>query len=129
MTREMILEYCREQYGTEAEYPWMDTPDAGVLRHGATKKWYGVFMTVPCDRLGREGTALLDVLDIKGDPDDIVHIRELPGFAPAYHMNKKHWLSIILGEVTDEEIVYRLIDKSYALIAPKEKKHGRKKQG
>lgn len=129
MTREMILAYCREQYGTEAEYLWMDTPDAGVLRHGATKKWYGVLMTVPCDRLGREGTALLDVLDVKGDPDDIVHIRELPGFAPAYHMNKKHWLSILLGEVTDEEMVYRLIDKSYALIAPKEKKHGRKKQG
>ena len=127
MTRETILNYCRDQYGTEVEYLWMDTPDAGVLRHRANQKWYGVFMTVPRSRLGREGAAPLDILDIKGDPEDIVHIRELPGFAPAYHMNKKHWLTIILEEIADEETVFRLIDKSYALIAPKEKRHGRKK--
>lgn len=129
MTRDEIFDYCQNQYGTEPEYLWMETPDAAVLRHRDNQKWYGILMTVSSGRLGRKGTAPLDILDIKGDPDDIVHIREMAGFAPAYHMNKKHWLTVILAEVTDKETVCRLIDRSYALTAPKEKRHGRKKQG
>lgn len=125
MTREEIFDYCRDNYGTEPEYLWMDTPDAAVLRHAANQKWYGVFLTVTADKLGRNSHEPLDLLDIKGDPDDIVHLREMAGFAPAYHMNKKHWLTVILPEVPDKEMVFRLIDKSYALIAPKRRKsHG-----
>ena len=37
------------------------------------------------------------------------------GFAPAYHMNKKHWLTILLnGSVNDDEI-YNLLDMSYEM--------------
>lgn len=122
MTREDVLDYCKNQYGTEAEYLWADTPDAAALRHRDNAKWYGVFLTVEAKKLGREKDGVLDILDIKGNPDDIVHIREMPGFAPAYHMNKKHWLTIILEEIQDAEVVYRLIDKSYDLTAPKRRK-------
>ena len=38
---------------------------------------------------------------------------------PAYHMNKLHWVSIILdGSMSDEEI-RRLVHDSYRLTAPK----------
>ena len=131
MTREQILTYCSEQYGTEPEYPWADTPLACVLRHSECPKWYGLVMEITADRLGRSSHERMDVLNIKGDPDDIVHIREMPGFAPAYHMNKKHWLTVILPEISDPEVVFRLLDKSYLLTGKlpkrKEKPHGSKK--
>ena len=128
MTREEIICYCRDNYVTEPEYPWGDLPDAGVLRHRDNAKWYGIFMRVPADRLGRASHETLDLLDIKGEPDEIVHIREMPGFAPAYHMNKKHWLTVILPEMTDPEVVFRLIDRSYEMTAPKRRKsNGSKK--
>ena len=125
MTREDIIAYCRDQYGTEPEYPWDHLTDACVLRHRDNAKWYGIFMNVSADKLGRKTHELLDLLDIKGDPDEIVHIREMQGFAPAYHMNKKHWLTVILSEVTDPAVVYALLDKSYDMTAPKRRKpHG-----
>lgn len=125
MTREEILDYCRNQYGTEPEYPWADTPLAAVLRHRDNAKWYGLLMDVRGDRVGRGSSDSIDILNIKGDPEEIVHIREMPGFAPAYHMNKKHWLTVILPEIEQPEVVFRLLDKSYDMTAPKRRKpHG-----
>lgn len=122
MTRREVLDYCRDNYGTEPEYPWEDTPRAAVLRHRDNAKWYGLIMDISGDKVGKNSKDVLDVLNIKGDPDDIVHIREMPGFAPAYHMNKKHWLTVILPEITDPEVVFHLLDKSYELTAPKRRK-------
>ena len=42
-----------------------------------------------------------------------------PAVVPAYHMNKQHWISVILdGSMTEEE-VFRLICDSHALTAPR----------
>lgn len=38
---------------------------------------------------------------------------------PAYHMNKRHWISIILDGSMSEEQVFQLIAESYALTLPK----------
>ena len=44
-----------------------------------------------------------------------------PAVVPAYHMNKLHWISIILdGSMTDDDILH-LIDDSYNLTAPKKR--------
>lgn len=128
MTRDDIFQYCRDQYGTEPEYPWADTPLAAVLRHRDNAKWYGLIMDVTADKVGGRTHEVIDILNIKGNPDDIVHIREMPGFAPAYHMNKQHWLTVILPEIRDPQVVFRLLDKSYDLTAPKRRaKHGSEK--
>lgn len=48
--------------------------------------------------------------------------RTFPSVVPAYHMNKKHWISVILdGSMTNGEVM-RLIEDSYALTAPKRRK-------
>lgn len=38
---------------------------------------------------------------------------------PAYHMNKRHWVSIILDGSMTEEQVFQLIAESHALTQPK----------
>ncbi|MBP0972358.1 MAG: MmcQ/YjbR family DNA-binding protein [Oscillospiraceae bacterium] len=130
MTRQEVLTYCHDQYGTEPEYPWGDSPLAGVLRHRENPKWYGLVMDITADKVGIRSQQHIDVLNLKGDPDEIVHLREIPGFAPAYHMNKKHWFTVILPEIEDVEVVYHLIDKSYLLTGKfpkrKEKSDGTK---
>lgn len=128
MTHEEVLNYCRDQYGTDPEYPWMDTPLAAVLRHRGNAKWYGLVMNVSADKVGGRAGKTVAILNLKGNPDEIVHIREMPGFAPAYHMNKKHWLTVILSEIKDAEVVFRLIDKSYDLTAPKRRKYNGRTQ-
>ena len=119
MTRQALLDYCREQYGTEPEYLWADTPHAAVLRHRDNTKWYGLVMEVTGDRVGLAADQRVDILNVKDIPDEIVHICDMPGFAPAYHMNKRHWLTVILPAFSDPAVVFRLLDRSYDLTAPK----------
>lgn len=122
MTIEEIFGYCRDNYGTEPEYPWDTLPQACVLRHRDNAKWYGILMDVDHTKVGGKTHEPVPVLNIKGNPDDIIHLREMEGFAPAYHMNKKHWLSVVLPDVPDAQVVFRLLDKSYDLTAPKQRK-------
>ena len=43
----------------------------------------------------------------------IKELINIDGFYKAYHMNKKSWISIILDNTLDNEIIYSLIDQSY----------------
>ena len=56
-------------------------------------------------------------LNLKCDPVKAEILRELyPAIQPGYHMNKRHWNTIILdGSIADEEIL-AMIDDSYALV-------------
>lgn len=44
---------------------------------------------------------------------------EQTGFAPAYHMNKKHWLTILLNGSIDDDEIYNLLDMSYEMTKGK----------
>ncbi len=57
-------------------------------------------------------------VNLKCDPDEALLLRQLyPGAViPGYHMNKRHWNTVILdGRVPDQE-VEAMIDDSYALV-------------
>lgn len=63
------------------------------------------------------------LLNLKCDPDHAMELRDIfPEVTPAYHMNKRHWNSILIeGDLPDGEI-QRLIDHSYGLVVKKMKK-------
>ena len=44
MTREELFQWVKQEYGTEAEYPWKDSN--AVLRRADNNKWYGVILSV-----------------------------------------------------------------------------------
>ena len=115
MTREQIEKHAKEKFGTQPEHLWLKYPQTEVFRRSGSKKWYGIIMDIPQSKVGLDGDDVIDVLVIKGDPYDIVHLCRMEGFAPAYHMNKKHWFSVILCNASDEGLVYSLIDRSYEL--------------
>ena len=114
MTRGQILQYVKEKYGTVSEHLWLKYPDYEVLRHENEGKWYGIIMDIPKSKIGRQGNDVIDILVLKGKPEDVIHICDMEGFAPAYHMNKKHWFTVVLDEVEDS-VVCGLTDKSYEL--------------
>ena len=65
-------------------------------------------------------------INLKCDPAYALELREkYPSVIPGYHMNKKHWNTIILdGSVPDRE-VFKWIDHSYDLISGKHKSDSR----
>ena len=122
MTREKLLQYVRDAWGTEPEYPWMDDPASAVLRHSLGKKWYGLVMTLPKKTLGLPGEGSVDVLNLKLDPALVYILREQLGYLPAWHMNKTHWLTVLLDGSVPAERVVDLLAQSYDLTKKKMKK-------
>ena len=101
MNKEEIFEYVQKQYGTVPEYLWSKLPDSAILRH-KNGKWYAVIMTVEKSKLGLEGNDLVDIMDVKCDPEMTSMIIQTYGFLPGYHMNKQHWITILLdGSVSE----------------------------
>lgn len=120
MNREQLLDWVRTQYGTQPEYLWPDSPDSAVLR-GGNGKWYGIFMRVSRARLGLSGPGDADILNVKCDPALVDALRTQPGFLPAYHMNKRHWISILLDGTVPEEDLLDLLSASHRITIPKNK--------
>ncbi len=114
MTRNELIAYAREQYGTEPEYLWESAPDTFVLRHTGGRKWYAVVMDVQRARLGLDGEGVVDVLDVKCGPLLSGSYLGKPGVVPAYHMNKTHWLGVLLDGSAADETVQELLEISYA---------------
>lgn len=112
-SREMILQYAKERYGTEPEYLWAKFPNYAVLRQRELGKWYAVIMDVPGKKLGLDTAAHVDILDIKCDPLLIGSLRESRGFLPAYHMNKDKWIALLLDGSVPQDQVLKLLDLSY----------------
>jgi predicted DNA-binding protein (MmcQ/YjbR family) len=72
-------------------------------------------MNVSRVKLGLKGEGEADVLDIKCHPAKVEDLKTKPGFRPAYHMNKEHWLTVIFDGSVSKEEVFALLDESYDL--------------
>lgn len=111
--RAEVLRYCRETYGTEADYPFQDS-NAQVVRK-PSGKWYGLLMTIPMEKLDPRKKGDVDVLNLKATPARIAAPDGQFVF-PAWHMNRKYWISVLLDSNIPEELLHTLIDESYHLV-------------
>lgn len=121
--REAVFEYINKKYGTSPEYPWSRYDDNAVFRHSDNRKWFALVMNVHREKLGLSGAGAVDVVNLK--IDDMVFkdiLVRVEGIFPAYHMNKKHWISVLLDGTVEKDQVYDLIDVSFAATASKKKK-------
>ena len=82
-------------------------------------KWYALMMEVPLQKLGVASQANALVLNVKIHPEDKERLIATDGIFEAYHMNKKHWISVILDKRVADDTVKSLIDLSFELTAVK----------
>ena len=112
-----IMAQVQEKYGNQLEYLWEKSPDTAVLRHEGNQKWYAVVMRIPWDKLekGREG--LVEAVNLKHD--QVADLLSQKGIYPAFHMNKRYWLSLALDDSLQDEEALELIEKSWNLTVKK----------
>ena len=125
MTRQELIDTVAERFSVEPDFPWGTMEDGYVFRHRDSRKWFGVGMTVPYDRLGLAREGSVDIVDVKSGPLLQGSYLVLPGILPGYHMNKTHWLTILLDGTADDEAIRELLDISYELT----KTRGHKNRG
>ncbi len=59
-------------------------------------------------------------VNLKCDPLKAVELREqFPAVIPGWHMNKKHWNTVLLDGSIPDEMIFRWIDDSYELVVAK----------
>ncbi len=110
-----VLKYVKSRYGTEPEFLWARFPDNAILRHRGNQKWYAALLIVSKRKLGIGGNEPVDILDVKCDPVLIDQLVDRKRIFPGYHMNKAHWITVLLdGSVADKDI-YALVDQSYEM--------------
>ena len=112
-----IMAQVQEKYGNQLEYLWEKSPDTAVLRHEGNQKWYAVVMRIPWNKLekGREG--LVEAVNLKHD--QVADLLSKKGIYPAFHMNKRYWLSLALDDSLQDEEVLELIERSWKLTVKK----------
>ena len=120
--RDKVLKWALDTYGSTPESLWAKTPDDVVLRHQSNKKWYAILMKVRRSVLGLDGDDIIDIINVKCDTLEIDFLSQQQGFFKGYHMNKNHWLTILLDGSVELETVCGLIEQSFDMTAPKLKK-------
>ena len=107
-----ICSFLYETYGDTPEFLWPNIPSYAAFRLKGTKKWYAVMGAVPRNKVDPAGEAAsVEVVNVKADGGEIQEILSAKGYYPAFHMNKKCWVSIILDDtLSDGEIRGRIAD-------------------
>lgn len=106
MTRKELEKYLLEKPHTRADFPFGDQVAVYKTKIGDDEKMFAlVTEKEPIN------------LSLKCDPELSRTLRDkYESVMPGYHLNKKHWNTIILsGQLEDQEI-FDLINLSYQLV-------------
>ena len=103
MYLEDLREYCLSKKGVEEGLPFGED----ILVFKVLNKIFALTSIASGDRV-----------NLKCDPDYALELREqFMEIQPGFHMNKKHWNTVILNGSLDERLVLKLVDHSYELVA------------
>ena len=109
-----IIAYVRKAYGSAFEYLWKKFPDNAIVRRSDNKKWYAALLTVSRNKLGFESDEIVEIIDLRMKPEEVEKIDKVR-ILPGYHMNKKHWVTVVLDGTVSFDDICALIDESYVL--------------
>ena len=128
MTKQSFLEYCLNTYGTAPDYPFDDWMESAVLRHADNRKWYAIVMRVSRRKFGLDGDEVIDVVNLKLPTEIFGSFGAADGVYPAYHMNKLHWISVLLPDALGD-IIQFLLNVSYEATKSKKNSKNRRNYG
>ncbi|MDE6869427.1 MAG: MmcQ/YjbR family DNA-binding protein, partial [Clostridia bacterium] len=80
---------------------------------------YGLILIVPKSKLGIDSEEKVEIIDLRVSPREVGNLIDNKRYFPAYHMNKKSWITICLDGSMEIGEIYRRIDDSYVLALKK----------
>lgn len=115
ITSKKVIKYIKSNYNDELEFLWKKSPNNAIVRRKDSAKWYAVFMTISKNKLGFASNKIVEILNLHLKPPKAEELIMTGKYFPAYHMNKNHWISVLLDENTDYAELCKLVDESYTL--------------
>ena len=120
MTKQSFLKYCLSAYGTSPDYPFDDLFETAILRHSNNRKWYAAVMKVSRRKFGLDSDEVVEVVNLKLPTEMFGSFGTSDGVYPAYHMNKLHWISVLLPDASDDVVKF-LVNASFEATKPQKK--------
>ena len=124
MTKQQFLSYCLNTYGTSPDYPFDEDFETAVFRHSDNRKWFALSMQVSRRKFGLDSDEVIDVLNLKLPTEMFGSFGAADGVYPAYHMNKLHWISVLLPDAPND-VVQFLLNVSFEATKSKIKQRKR----
>lgn len=121
-----INHLIQEKYHVAVSFPFTKYPHIGAWYHPENHKWFALAQNV--DRslfLSEKGEC--EIINVKIREDRMADLLERNGIFRAYHMSKKSWISILLDETLDDDMIMALIAESYQLSSGGSVRNGIKK--
>ncbi len=112
------FDFIERQFNCKADFPWAQEgaakrySDAAVFRC-PNQKWFALVMEITYKNLGLANDKKVFAVNLKAAPERVIF--------PAYHMNKKHWITVLLTSATDFDLLRSLTEQSRALVMGKER--------
>ncbi len=109
MTPDALVEFCLSLPQAVETFPFGE--ETSVFKTSGNGKIFAL------SALANEPLAV----SLKCDPEESRALREeFPQqITPGYHLNKKHWITIVPGEHVEDDLVEQLLRDSHALVRPK----------
>jgi predicted DNA-binding protein (MmcQ/YjbR family) len=99
---EQFRSYCLAKRGVTEEFPFGEE----TLVYKVMGKMFAL-----------ADVTLFESINLKCDPEQAVELREEhPAVQPGYHMNKKHWNTVLMDGSLPDKLVKNWIDNSYNLV-------------
>lgn len=119
MQKEQIEKYIKEMYNVNPDFPWENDNESAVFRHIDNKKWFALILKVGYDKLNIKKEGFCYAINLKYFPEMIGSITKENGVNFAYHMNKEHWITVLLDGTVKTKKICDLIDISFDLTMKK----------
>lgn len=130
--------FVEREFNCKAEFPWAEKDgaahdfsadervsaaskrysDAAVFRC-PNQKWFALVMEITYKNLGLANDKKVFAVNLKADPERVADLADKKTIFPAYHMNKKHWITVLLTSATDLDLLRSLTEQSRALVMGK----------
>ena len=145
-----IAREAEKLFGDKIDFPFSTAPEYGVFRNPENRKWYGIIMNIPKNKIEKQGRAskrgakgsaravsakksvdkrqdaslsaddaIVEIINVKIDPEKSIELKKRRGFYDAYHMSKKNWITIALDGSVSDGLIVDLLKKSSALVSPR----------
>ena len=121
MTKQEFFELCSYSYLTQPDYPFDDWMESAVFRHADSKKWFAIVLSVSRRKFGFDSDEVIDVVNLKLPTEMFGSFGAADGVYPAYHMNKLHWISVLLPDAPND-VVQFLLKASFEATKDKRKR-------
>lgn len=103
MNIETFRSYCLSHKGVTEEFPFGED----TLVYKVMGKMFAL-----------TGIEHFESINLKVDPEKGIELRErYPAVQPGYHMNKKHWITVLMDGSISDKLLRLWIDDSYDLVA------------